>query len=104
MFAHRPRGREDQTHERRRGSYGAITHTTKSGVADLAFNDVGVVDASPALKQLPAHRNREKAPVRPSGDPIDRMDLSLDTLETAEPEQALRYEGNSSSRRWTTAF
>src|SRR3954453_4889718 len=60
---------------------GALTHTTKSGVADLAFeNDV---DALAMLRRffnyLPLN-NREKAPARPSSDPADRIDLSLDTL------------------------
>ncbi len=60
---------------------GALTHTTKSGVADLAFdNDV---DALLMLRRffnyLPLN-NRERAPTRPSSDPAERIDLSLDTL------------------------
>jgi propionyl-CoA carboxylase beta chain len=60
---------------------GALTHTQKSGVADLAFeNDV---DALLQLRRfvdfLPSN-NREKAPVRPTHDPVDRDDASLDTL------------------------
>ena len=60
---------------------GATTHTTRSGVADLAFeNDV---DALLMLRRffnyLPLN-NREKPPVRPTSDPTDRNDLSLDTL------------------------
>src|SRR5688500_3173984 len=60
---------------------GALTHTTRSGVADLAFeNDV---DALAMLRRffnyLPLN-NREKAPLRPSADPPDRIDMSLDTL------------------------
>ena len=60
---------------------GATTHTTKSGVADLAFdNDV---DALLMLRRffnyIPTN-NREKAPVRPSNDPADRFEHSLDTL------------------------
>lgn len=65
---------------------GAGAHTTKSGVADLAFeNDV---DALAMLRRffnyLPLN-NREKAPVRPSTDPADRIDLSLDTLVPDNP-------------------
>src|SRR5512139_3574572 len=60
---------------------GASTHTSKSGVADLAFeNDV---DALLMLRRLYNYlplNNRENAPVRPSNDPADRIDLSLDTL------------------------
>jgi propionyl-CoA carboxylase beta chain len=65
---------------------GASAHTTKSGVADLAFdNDV---DALAMLRRffnyLPLN-NREKAPLRPSSDPVDRRDLSLDTLVPDNP-------------------
>jgi propionyl-CoA carboxylase beta chain len=65
---------------------GAGTHTSKSGVADLAFdNDV---DALLMLRRffnyLPLN-NREKAPSRPSSDPADRIDLSLDTLVPDNP-------------------
>ena len=60
---------------------GATTHTTLSGVADLAFdNDV---DALLMLRRLYNYlplNNREKAPVRKSTDRADRIDMSLDTL------------------------
>ncbi len=60
---------------------GAVTHTTKSGVADLAFeNDVEALMMLRRLYNYLPLNNREKAPVRPSNDPADRMDLSLDTL------------------------
>jgi propionyl-CoA carboxylase beta chain len=60
---------------------GAITHTTKSGVADLAFeNDVEALLMLRRLYNYLPLSNREKAPVRQSGDPMDRMELSLDTL------------------------
>ena len=65
---------------------GALTHTTKSGVADLAFdNDV---DALLMLRRLYTYlplNNREKPPVRPSNDPADRLDFSLDTLVPDHP-------------------
>jgi propionyl-CoA carboxylase beta chain len=65
---------------------GAITHTTKSGVADLAFdNDVEALLMLRRLFNYLPLNNREKAPVRPSGDPIDRMDMSLDTLVPDNP-------------------
>src|SRR5579863_9512035 len=65
---------------------GAITHTTRSGVADLAFpNDVeALLQLRRFLGFLPAN-NREKPPVRPSADPIDRTEPSLDTLVPANP-------------------
>ncbi|MDP2795513.1 MAG: acyl-CoA carboxylase subunit beta [Sulfurisoma sp.] len=65
---------------------GATTHTTKSGVADLAFeNDV---DALLMLRRffnyLPLN-NRDKAPIRPTSDPAERLDYSLDTLVPDNP-------------------
>ncbi|MCP5340201.1 MAG: acyl-CoA carboxylase subunit beta [Steroidobacteraceae bacterium] len=65
---------------------GAITHTTKSGVADLAFeNDVeALLMMRRFFNYLPAN-NREKAPLRDSGDPIHREDFSLDTLVPDNP-------------------
>src|SRR6266566_3496427 len=60
---------------------GALTHTQKSGVADLAFdNDVeALLQLRRFVDFLPAN-NREKARRRPTLDPADRDDLSLDTL------------------------
>ncbi|MCK0510460.1 acyl-CoA carboxylase subunit beta [Aromatoleum buckelii] len=67
---------------------GAVTHTTKSGVADLAFEDD--VEALAMLRRfidfLPLS-NREKPPVKPTADPADRMDESLDTLVPANANQ-----------------
>ncbi|MDO8318953.1 acyl-CoA carboxylase subunit beta, partial [Rhodoferax sp.] len=60
---------------------GAISHTTKSGVADLAFeNDVEALLMLRRLYNYLPLNNREKPPTRPSNDPVDRMDMSLDTL------------------------
>ncbi len=68
---------------------GAITHTTKSGVADLAFdNDVEALLMLRRLYNYLPLSNREKAPVRPSGDPADRIDMSLDTLVPENPNKA----------------
>ena len=60
---------------------GAITHTVKSGVVDLAFdNDVdALLMARRFFNYLPSN-NREKAPMREAGDPPNRDDYSLDTL------------------------
>ncbi|WP_448188248.1 acyl-CoA carboxylase subunit beta [Azospirillum sp. sgz301742] len=65
---------------------GAITHTTKSSVADLAFeNDVeAILQLRRFIDFLPAN-NREKAPERPCIDPADRYDHSLDTLVPENP-------------------
>ena len=60
---------------------GAVSHTSKSGVAHLAFeNDVeALMNMRRFLGFLPAN-NREKPPRLPAQDPADRLDLSLDTL------------------------
>ena len=74
---------EEVTHEELGG---AVTHATKSGVADGAFeNDI---EALTYLRRfvdfLPAN-NREKPPVRPTPDPPDRAEPSLDTLVPDNP-------------------
>jgi hypothetical protein len=85
---HRPRRGEDG-HPRGRDAEelgGAITHTTKSGVADRAFeNDVEalLLMLRRFINFLPPN-NREKPPVRPTDDP-DRMEMSLDTLVPDNP-------------------
>jgi propionyl-CoA carboxylase beta chain len=60
---------------------GAITHSTKSGVADLALEDD--IDALLRTRQffdfLPLN-NRQDAPFRPTSDDPLRIDESLDTL------------------------
>ena len=60
---------------------GAITHSSKSGVADLAFeNDVeALLELRRFMDFLPSS-NREKAPSKPTADPADRDEFSLDTL------------------------
>ena len=65
---------------------GAVTHTTRSGVADLAFdNDVeALLMVRRFFNYLPPN-NREKPPMREAGDPADRDDYSLDTLVPDNP-------------------
>jgi propionyl-CoA carboxylase beta chain len=65
---------------------GAITHTTRSGVADLAFDDdvEALLELRRFMDFLPSS-NREKAPYRETTDPIDRIELALDTLIPANP-------------------
>jgi propionyl-CoA carboxylase beta chain len=65
---------------------GALTHTGKSGVADLAFeNDVeALLMLRRFVNYLPAS-NREKPPVWPTDDPADRQIPSLDTLIPDDP-------------------
>jgi propionyl-CoA carboxylase beta chain len=65
---------------------GAVTHSTKSGVADLAFeNDVEALLQLRRFVDFLPSSNREKAPVRPCADPLDREDFSLDTLVPENP-------------------
>jgi propionyl-CoA carboxylase beta chain len=65
---------------------GALTHTQKSGVADLAYeNDIeALLQLRRFVDFLPSN-NREKAPVRATLDPVDRDDFSLDTLVPENP-------------------
>ena len=68
---------------------GAVTHTTKRGVADMAFeNDVEALLMLRRLYNYWHLNNKEKAPVRVNGDPTDRMDMSLDTLVPENPNKA----------------
>ena len=65
---------------------GAVTHTTKSGVADLAFeNDVECLMMVRRLISFIPSNNREKPPTVPPFDPADRDDASLDTLVPDNP-------------------
>jgi propionyl-CoA carboxylase beta chain len=68
---------------------GAVTHSTKSGVADRAFeNDVeALVMVRRLVNYLPTN-NRAKPPVRPTTDSADRPDYSLDTLVPDNPNKA----------------
>jgi propionyl-CoA carboxylase beta chain len=65
---------------------GAVTHTTRSGVADLAFeNDVEALMMTRRLFSFLPLSNREKPPVVPTDDPADRLEPSLDTLVPDSP-------------------
>jgi propionyl-CoA carboxylase beta chain len=72
---------------------GAVTHTTRSGVADLAFETD--VDALLMLRRfynyLPLN-NRQKAPGRQTTDTANRLVMSLDTL-VPTTQQAVRHQG-----------
>ena len=67
---------------------GAVTHTTRSGVADAAFeNDIeALLQLRRFFDFLPLN-NREKPPVRPTSDTAERMEPSLDTLVPDNPNQ-----------------
>jgi len=76
---------EEVTHEELGG---AGTHSSVSGVADLALpNDVeALIELRRFIDFLPSS-NREQPPVRPTADPADRAEISLDTLVPANPNQ-----------------
>src|ERR687897_809889 len=60
---------------------GAVTHTTKSGVADVAFeNDIETLLATRDFFDFLPLSNRHELPERPCEDPWDRIEDSLDTL------------------------
>ncbi|MES2215159.1 MAG: acyl-CoA carboxylase subunit beta [Pseudomonadota bacterium] len=65
---------------------GAKMHTTKSGVADLAFtNDIeALLEARSFFNFLPLS-NRHLAPTRPTKDSADRVEMSLSTLVPSNP-------------------
>jgi propionyl-CoA carboxylase beta chain len=60
---------------------GAVTHTTKSGVADVAFeSDIDALLATREFVDFLPLSNRHDLPERPCEDPVDRVEDSLDTL------------------------
>src|SRR6266404_4208890 len=60
---------------------GAVTHTTRSGVADVAFeNDIDALLATREFVDFLPLSNRHDLPERPCEDPVDRIEDSLDTL------------------------
>lgn len=65
---------------------GATTHSTRSGVADGAFeNDIeALLRIRDLFDFLPAN-NRQSPPTRPTRDPVDRREPSLDTLVPSDP-------------------
>ncbi len=65
---------------------GAKTHTSKSSVADGAFdNDIDALRQIRKLFDFLPLNNRDKPPVRPFFDDPNRMEMSLDTLVPENP-------------------
>jgi len=65
---------------------GAITHSSKSGVADLALeNDVEALLTTRRLMNFIPANNRERPPRWPTEDPAERREMSLDTLVPDDP-------------------
>jgi len=67
---------------------GAMTHSTRSGVADRAFEDdvEALMMVRRFLNYLPVN-NRQAPPFRPTPDPASRSEPSLDTLVPDHPNQ-----------------
>ncbi len=60
---------------------GAVTHTTKSGVADLALeDDVEALLRTRAFFDFLPLNNKQQPPFRPTHDEAERIEMSLDTL------------------------
>src|SRR5690606_28693497 len=88
MFVTGPDVVKTVTHERVTAEElgGAVTHTTRSGVADLAFeNDVEALTMLREFFNYLPLNNREKPPVIQCDDPADREEYSLDTLVPDNP-------------------
>ena len=67
---------------------GAVTHTTKTSVADNAFeNDIEVLMAARDFFNFLPSSNRESVPERPTADAWDRVEHGLDTLVPASANQ-----------------
>ena len=67
---------------------GAVTHTTRTGVADVAFeNDIEALAAAREFVSFLPESNRAGVPVLPCTDPWDRIEDSLDTLIPASANQ-----------------
>ena len=71
---------------------GAVTHTTKSGVADVAFeNDIDALAGDARVLRFPAaHRTATICPSGRARIPADRIEDSLDTL--VPPSAATPYD------------
>ncbi len=67
---------------------GAVTHTTKTSVADVAYdNDIEALLAARDFIDFMPLSNRGEVPERPTADAWDRLEYSLDTLIPANANQ-----------------
>ena len=74
---------EDVTHEELGGS---LMHTTKSGVADIALdNDIDCIQIARKLFDFLPLSNTKGSTIRPTMDPIDRIEMSLNNLVPEDP-------------------
>ena len=90
MFVTGPNVVKTVTHEEVDSEYlgGALTHTTKSGVAHLAAKDEGEgLDLARRLLSFLPQNNLEDAPTIDCRDPADRADVELDTIVPDDPQK-----------------
>ena len=90
MFVTGPNVVRTVTHEEVDSEYlgGALTHTTKSGVAHLAARDEA--EALEQVRRILAflpQNNLEDPRIAPTQDPSDRMDPALDTIVPEDPQK-----------------
>ena len=65
---------------------GAVTHSSVSGVADLAFeNDIDAISKLRFFLNFLPSNNKDRPPVWPTEDPGDRFEMSLDTVVPSDP-------------------
>ena len=68
---------------------GADTHTHKTGVADLAYNnDIEALLQTRRMFNFLPLSNKSGVPIRPTPDPADRVEMSLNTLVPENPNRA----------------
>ncbi len=90
MFVTGPDVVKTVTHETvsREDLGGADVHTHKTGVADLAYDDdIQLLMQTRRLINFLPLSNKEKPPVIPTDDPLDRVEMSLNTLVPENPNQ-----------------
>jgi len=88
MFVTGPNVVKTVTHEEVDSEFlgGAVTHTTKSGVAHLAASDEAeALDAARRLMSFLPQNNLSDPPRVETSDPADRMDRALDAVVPADP-------------------
>ena len=88
MFVTGPNVVKTVTHEEVDSEFlgGALTHTTKSGVAHLAARDeAAALDAVRGILRHLPQNNLESPPTASSSDPVDRMDPELDSVVPDDP-------------------
>ncbi len=67
---------------------GAVTHSSKSGVADMAFeSDIDALEQLRRFVDFLPLSNQERPPELPTDDPADRTEPSLDTLVPLNPNE-----------------